>query len=489
MLQSHSSKAQVGHVPSFRDRRDDGSKRQSQKVGGDRLNKLMTISWFNNPPAKDPTALAPENQKLILLRHTPCTDCDCHGLHPTAQGSTECRCLHQHKVPEDQEEYVRRVKVAARIEELLGDKGKLDDFEYKDEDITSLQRQIIPPDASHPLLPNINGKRKSLEAAPERFANKRLKTDMGETYEQLRPYYTPPIAKPSVIEEEQGAIQFCVVNNDNAPMSMIILTGLKNIFQKQLPKMPREYIARLIYDRNHLSMAIVRGVDTGKIEVIGGITYRPFNHRKFAEIVFCAIASNEQVKGYGAHLMNHLKDYVKASSPIVHFLTYADNYAIGYFKKQGFTKDINLERYIWVGYIKDYEGGTIMQCTVLPRIRYLNSAEIMARQKAAILWKINQTSIDNVVYRGIEAFKEGREISLDDIPGLKETGWTKEMDELARRPKRPAHYPVLQNLLTEILNHPSAWPFIQPVNRDEVPDYYEVIKEPMGLMPATALLC
>jgi histone acetyltransferase len=56
--------------------------------------------------------------------------------------------------------------------------------------------------------------------------------------------------------------------------------------------MPREYIARLIYDRNHLSMAIVKK----PLQVVGGITYRPFNHRKFAEIVFCAITSSEQVK-------------------------------------------------------------------------------------------------------------------------------------------------------------------------------------------------
>jgi len=32
--------------------------------------------------------------------------------------------------------------------------------------------------------------------------------------------------------------------------------------------------------------------------------------------------------------MNHLKDYVKQSTKCMHFLTYADNYAIGYFKKQ-----------------------------------------------------------------------------------------------------------------------------------------------------------
>lgn len=95
-----------------------------------------------------------------------------------------------------------------------------------------------------------------------------------------------------MIEERSGLIQFRVVTNDGKPESMIVLTGLKNIFQRQLPKMPREYITRLVMDRNHCSMAIVkRG-----LQVVGGITYRPFNRRRFAEIVFCAITSTEQVK-------------------------------------------------------------------------------------------------------------------------------------------------------------------------------------------------
>ena len=41
------------------------------------------------------------------------------------------------------------------------------------------------------------------------------------------------------------------------------------------------------------------------------------------------------MQGYGSHLMNHLKDYVRQSHiGVDHFLTYADNYAVGYFKKQ-----------------------------------------------------------------------------------------------------------------------------------------------------------
>ena len=109
---------------------------------------------------------------------------------------------------------------------------------------------------------------------------------------------------------------------------MMALIDLKNIFSRQLPKMPKEYIVRLVFDRRHISLAICRG---GRI--VGGICYRPFYEQRFGEIAFCAISGTEQVKGYGTLLMNYLKFFVQKDK-IEYFLTYADNYAIGYFMKQ-----------------------------------------------------------------------------------------------------------------------------------------------------------
>ena len=183
------------------------------------------------------------------------------------------------------------------------------------------------------------------------------------------------LLKPAGLEERNGEIEYRVVNNDGSRESMIVLTGLKCLFQKQLPKMPKDYIARLVYDRTHLSIAIVKT----PLEVIGGITYRQFSARRFAEIVFCAVSASQQVKGYGAHIMVHLKDHVKATSPVTHFMTYADNYATGYFQKQGFTREITLDRSIWMGYIKDYEGGTLMQCSLVSRIRYLEVGRLLMK--------------------------------------------------------------------------------------------------------------
>ena len=55
------------------------------------------------------------------------------------------------------------------------------------------------------------------------------------------------------------------------------------------------------------------------------------------------------------------------------------------------------------------------------------------------------------------------------------------MDELARRPKRGPAHATMQHLLTDMQNHPSSWAFQNPVNKEEVTDYYDVIKQPMDL--------
>lgn len=89
------------------------------------------------------------------------------------------------------------------------------------------------------------------------------------------------------------------------------LIDLKNIVAKQLPRMPRNYIVRLTMDRQHEAMIIrkkyANGDQEGKTSILGGCVFRPFHNQRFAEIVFLAISTSEQVKGYGTRLMNRLK--------------------------------------------------------------------------------------------------------------------------------------------------------------------------------------
>uniref|UniRef100_A0A8C2GE18 Histone acetyltransferase n=1 Tax=Cyprinus carpio TaxID=7962 RepID=A0A8C2GE18_CYPCA len=292
------------------------------------------------------------------------------------------------------------------------------------------------------------------------------------------------------LEERRGIIEFHVIGNSLSQKSnkkiLMWLVGLQNVFSHQLPRMPKEYITRLVFDPKHKTLALIKD---GR--VIGGICFRMFPTQGFTEIVFCAVTSNEQVKGYGTHLMNHLKEYhIKHS--ILYFLTYADEYAIGYFKKQGFSKDIKVPKSRYLGYIKDYEGATLMECELNPRIPYTELSHIIKRQKEIIkkLIERKQNQIRKV-YPGLTCFKEGvRQIPVESIPGIRETGWRPSAKEKSSKELKDPDllYNMLKNLLAQIKTHPDAWPFMEPVKKSEAPDYYEVIRFPIDLKTMTERL-
>lgn len=98
-------------------------------------------------------------------------------------------------------------------------------------------------------------------------------------------------------------------------------------------------------------------------------------------------------------MMNHLKDY-STQQGIKHFLTYADEFAIGYFKKQGFSKDIKVARPVYAGYIKEYEGATLMHCELHPSIVYTQFSSVLRKQKEIIKGKsINhQQYLQHAIY-------------------------------------------------------------------------------------------
>lgn len=142
-------------------------------------------------------------------------------------------------------------------------------------------------------------------------------------------------------EETSGSIIFHVIKDRSSDQNLIWLSNLKTVISRQLPKMPKEYIVRLVFDRFHESIIVTR-----ENRVIGGVCYRPNREERFIEIAFLAISSTEQVKGFGTRLMNKLKEYCK-NEGFDYMLTYADNNAIGYFAKQGFAKAIRLEEKVW----------------------------------------------------------------------------------------------------------------------------------------------
>ncbi|XP_020788426.1 histone acetyltransferase KAT2B [Boleophthalmus pectinirostris] len=282
------------------------------------------------------------------------------------------------------------------------------------------------------------------------------------------------------LEERRGVIEFHVIGNslNQKPNKRILmwLVGLQNVFSHQLPRMPKEYITRLVFDPKHKTLSLIKD---GR--VIGGICFRMFPSQGFTEIVFCAVTSNEQVKGYGTHLMNHLKEY-HIKHEILNFLTYADEYAIGYFKKQGFSKDIKVPKAKYVGYIKDYEGATLMGCELNPSIPYTEFSVIIKKQKEIIKKLIERKQAQiRKVYPGLSCFKEGvRQIPIESIPGIRDTGW-KSLGKGKELKDPDQLYSTLKTILQHVKSHQNAWPFMEPVKKTEAPGYYQVIRFPMDL--------
>ncbi|XP_026736170.1 histone acetyltransferase KAT2A isoform X1 [Trichoplusia ni] len=289
-----------------------------------------------------------------------------------------------------------------------------------------------------------------------------------------------PRDEAAKLEEQRKLIEFHVIGNSlTGPVNkqtMLWLIGLHNVFSHQLPEMTKEYISQLVFDPKHKTLALIK-----EGRPIGGICFRTFSAQGFSEIVFCAVTSNEQVKGYGTHLMNHLKDY-HIRNNILHFLTFADEFAIGYFKKQGFSKDIKLPRAMYQGYIKDYEGATLMHCELNPRIVYTQFTSIIRRQKEIVKKLIDMRQKDvRKIHPGLTLFKEGvRSLPVECIPGLRDSGW-RGARAAAAEPDAETDPAALRAVLHAVKNHATAWPFLKPVDKAEVPDYYDHIKYPMDL--------
>ena len=303
----------------------------------------------------------------------------------------------------------------------------------------------------------------------------------------LIPEITSARDETARVEERHGKIEFHVIGNSmNKRISRddyLWLNALQNVISHQLPRMPKEYITRLVFDPKHRTLALIKNS-----KPIGGICFRMFPIQGFTEIVFLAITSSEQVKGYGTHLMNHLKDY-HIKHNIYHFLTYADEFAIGYFKKQAFSPEITLKEELYLGYIKDYEGATLMECKLAPNIVHTQLTSVLHIQKEIVRRLIEEKKSQmKREYKGLAYFKNGhdRQIPLDQIDGINEC-YKDNLDLFRPQVKEEevetvdTIYSQLSTILNSVRSHSAAWPFMKPVSTDDAPDYFDYIKYPMDL--------
>ena len=227
--------------------------------------------------------------------------------------------------------------------------------------------------------------------------------------------------------------------------------------------------------------------------------------------------------------MNKLKDHCKKDG-YKYFLTYADNNAIGYFKKQGFHKNIKMPKEKYKEYIKDYDGGTLMEAEIDDKIEYSKLSEILKQQKDCIVKysqkflnfkrkhtfqefedelnkkginiddiikkdditinKINMNTINNNPDSNDEKNNPENDIEItkelfECIPGVKDAGWTyeeyKNQCEKEKQGENANFITQCRNIINKLKNHEKSKDFRTPVDEANAPRYYQIITEPMDL--------
>lgn len=69
------------------------------------------------------------------------------------------------------------------------------------------------------------------------------------------------------------------------------------------------------------------------------------------------------------------------------------------------------------------------------------------------------------------------------MPGIEKSSFDKdELEQLLNLPRGSDFQSSCMNILERLVDFKSSWPFLKPVKKEEVPDYYDVIKFPMDFV-------
>lgn len=98
-------------------------------------------------------------------------------------------------------------------------------------------------------------------------------------------------------------VSLCLAANDHSRIAFRRLVDFKCVISRQLPKMPREYITKLLFDGKHHSLL----AQDELAQTIGGVCFRQFEGQSFVEVVFLAVDNQHRDRRVGTQLIDHLK--------------------------------------------------------------------------------------------------------------------------------------------------------------------------------------
>lgn len=257
-------------------------------------------------------------------------------------------------------------------------------------------------------------------------------------------------------------------------------------------------------------------------------------------MVFVAVHADHQVRGYGGYMMDHLKKIHVEQLGYPHLLTFADKNAIGYFKKQGFSKESEVPKTVYGKFIKEYDSATLMYChsricntkddiiywskklgRILINIHKINCPEWYSKKKNLKekfiehdLIPMNIDRIEKIDQIGLGLNEEDinlpkllwqeqyekmwrlqhfddittedeklGELSDDEISISEDKDWFKKVNKDGKEwvVEEEDDLTKMFMLLEALYRCPFSWPFHYPVDEYYAPTYYEEIMRPMTL--------
>lgn len=152
-----------------------------------------------------------------------------------------------------------------------------------------------------------------------------------------------------------------------------MLQGMVIILCQELPEMIGTSIIHKVYSPDYLSMVIFK-----EDKIIGGIVFRIFTEANFAELSLCAIIANEKGKGYGAAMVNYMKDYLVLQN-IGHVITCSDESTPEFYRRVGFTRHVTLDKEK-IKKCVSYDNSILMQCDLESSVSYVDSKRVITEQ-------------------------------------------------------------------------------------------------------------
>eukprot|EP00767_Chilomastix_cuspidata_P003418 gnl/Chilomastix_cuspidata/3541.p1 GENE.gnl/Chilomastix_cuspidata/3541~~gnl/Chilomastix_cuspidata/3541.p1 ORF type:complete len:348 (-),score=119.77 gnl/Chilomastix_cuspidata/3541:7-1050(-) len=264
------------------------------------------------------------------------------------------------------------------------------------------------------------------------------------------------------------SIQVQHVVNDGSEENTLRLIPLKELFSVGLPRMPKDYVTRVVFDPSHSTFALYED-DI----LLSAICFRAFFDRQFVEIVFCVVQKHLKGRRLGGRMMNLFKEYVKEKDGTT-IITYADNTAIDFFAKQGFS--CRLTRPIWdyEGRIKHYDHALLMECP-LSRLVDFRTLEQFTKRRRQLLLEVVQAvphAPPPVAERSPERLRELIATHRDRVQGIVQIS----PDEEIAAVLSAARY-----AMAVAASHPQHRQFMDPVRIEEHPEYLSYVKQPMDL--------